>query len=258
MRSDTMPIHQAAKIAKVEKENEIVSTLTLDVKFPAASPGQFLMLWLPGFDEKPYSLAGALPATISAGERGPFSKKLCSLKAGDKIWLRGPYGRGFELKGKSILLVGGGYGFAPLRYLADEAKKKKIAATAVCGARSRGLLMKPAGCKTLFTTDDGSAGIKGNVISGMKSAFAAQKFDTVYTCGPEKMMGAVAREAKANKADCQLLLERYMKCGIGVCGHCACGDRLVCYDGPRFGLEILDNPEFEKFWRDRAGKKVQL
>ena len=74
----------------------------------------------------------------------------------------------------------------------------------------------------------------------------------------EKMMGAVARLAKQNGADCQLLLERYMKCGIGVCGHCACGDRLVCFDGPRFGFEILDNPEFEKVWRDKAGRKQKL
>ncbi|MEM2138252.1 MAG: dihydroorotate dehydrogenase electron transfer subunit [Candidatus Anstonellaceae archaeon] len=249
---------QAATIVSAEKENDIVTTFTLDAKLPGATPGQFIMAWLPGFDEKPFSLAGASPLKISVGARGPFSKKFCSLKKGSKIWFRGPYGRGFDLAGKRILLVGGGYGFAPLRYLAEEAKQKKIAAVAVCGARTKGLLMKPASCKTIFTTDDGSAGIKGNVIAGMNSAFAESKFDVVYTCGPEKMMGAVAREAKSHGADCQLLLERYMKCGIGVCGHCCCGEKLVCFDGPRFGLEILDNPEFEKVWRDKAGKKVPL
>lgn len=248
---------KTATITKAEKENKIVTTFTFDMKLNA-TPGQFVMLWLPGFGEKPFSIAGNSPLKISVGARGPFSNKLCSLKIGGKAWLRGPYGRGFELKGKKILLVGGGYGFAPLRFLADEAKKKKISATAICGARSRDLLMKPASCKTIFTTDDGSFGAKGNVLAAMEQLLAKEKFSTVYTCGPEKMMGAVARLAKKNKADCQLLLERFMKCGIGICGHCACGGKLVCFDGPRFGYEILDNPEFEKTWRDKTGKKVSI
>ena len=253
-----MSLPTVAKITGVEKENDIVKTFTLDAALEKAEPGQFLMLWLPGFDEKPYSIAGVSPLKITVGARGPFSEKLCSMKKGDRIWMRGPYGRGFELKGKSILLVGGGYGFAPLRYLASEAKKKKIAAKAICGARAKGLLMLPAPCETVFTTDDGSEGRKGNVLVAMEELMQKEKFDIVYTCGPEKMMGAVARLAKKKGADCQLLLERYMKCGIGVCGHCACGDRLVCFDGPRFGFEILDNPEFEKVWRDKAGRKQKL
>ena len=254
-----MSLHTVAKITGTRRENEIVTTLTLDCKLDAkATPGQFVMLWLPGFDEKPYSVAGISPFTISVGARGPFSSRLCSMKKGEQIWVRGPYGRGFELKGKNILLVGGGYGFAPLRYLAQMAKKKKIKATAICGARSRGLLMEPAACVTIFTTDDGSAGTKGTVLAAMESMFQKQKFDVVYTCGPEKMMGAVARLAKKSKADCQMLTERYMKCGIGICGHCTCGGRLVCFDGPRFGYEMLDNPEFEKVWRDKAGRKAKL
>lgn len=253
-----MPIHEVAKITKAEKENSIVTTLTLGIPLPSATPGQFVMLWLPGFGEKPYSLAQAAPVKISVGARGPFSSKLCSLKKGGKVWLRGPYGRGFELQGKKILLVGGGYGFAPLRFLAAEAKKRKISATAICGARNKGLLMEPAACKTIFTTDDGSAGTKGNVLVAMEKLLAKGKFDTVYTCGPERMMAAVADLAKKNRADCQLLLERYMKCGIGICGHCCCGDRLVCSDGPMFGYEILDNPEFCKVWRGKSGKREAL
>jgi len=253
-----MSLPQATKVTAAKKENDIVTTLTLDMELAGATPGQFLMVWLPGFDEKPYSVAGVSPLTISVGARGPFSNRLCGLKIGERIWVRGPYGRGFELSGKNILLVGGGYGFAPLRFLASQAKSKKIKATAVCGARHKGLLMQPAACKTVFTTDDGSAGVKGNVIAGMQELFKKEKFDVVYTCGPERMMGAVAREAKKHGAACQLLLERYMKCGIGVCGHCACGDRLACFDGPMFGYEILDNPEFEKIWHDKTGKKVRL
>jgi len=258
LRVDGLPIHQVAKITKAKRENSIVATLTLDISLPGALPGQFVMLWLPGFDEKPYSLAAASPVQIAVGERGPFSKRLCAMEKGGRIWLRGPYGRGFELKKGKALFVGGGYGFAPLRFLAAEAKKRKIPSVAICGARSKGLLMEPACCKTIFTTDDGSAGEKGNVLVAMKALLAKEKFSTIYTCGPERMMAAVAQEAKAHKANCQLLLERYMKCGIGVCGHCNCGDRLVCIDGPMFGLEILGNPEFGKVWRGKTGKREPL
>ena len=253
-----MPIHQVATVTNAEKENDIVTTLTFDLGMAGAGPGQFLMLWLPGEDEKPYGIAGISPLRISVGARGPFSKKLCSMKKGGKVWLRGPYGHGFELKGKKILLVGGGYGFGPLRFLADAAKKRKISAVAVCGARSAGLLMKPASCKTIFTTDDGSKGTKGNVLVAMKELLAREKFDCVYTCGPERMMSAVAYAAREARADCQLLLERYMKCGIGICGRCCCGDKLVCVDGPAFGLEILDNPEFCKVWRTKTGKREPI
>ncbi|MEM4554717.1 MAG: dihydroorotate dehydrogenase electron transfer subunit [Candidatus Anstonellaceae archaeon] len=251
---------QRAKIVKVEKENPSVVTLTLSTSFPHAAPGQFLMVWLPSAgDEKPYSLSGATPAQITVGMCGPFSRALGSLKKGDYIWVRGPYGRGFELEGKRILLVGGGYGFAPLRFLANEAKKRKIQTVAVCGARSKDLLLKPASCKTIFTTDDGSAGIKGNVLEGMKKAFAQSSFDVVYTCGPEKMMQAVAEESEKQGVPAQLLLERYMKCGIGICGHCCCGDKLVCWDGPMFWFsELKSNLDFGKFWRDKSGKKVPL
>lgn len=256
-----MALPMRAEINSSKKENSIVTTLSLVLQDQLPSvpyPGQFFMLWLPGFDEKPYSVAAVSPLSFSIGARGPFSHRLSSLKKGDFVWLRGPYGRGFELKGKKILLVGGGYGFAPLRFLASEAKKAGISATAICGARNASLLMKPAACKTIYATDDGSEGIKGSALYAAEKLFKKEKFDVVYTCGPERMMGAVARLSKKNGADCQLLLERYMKCGIGVCGHCCCGEKLVCFDGPRFGLEILDNPEFEKFSRDKCGRKVPL
>ena len=255
-----MPIHQITTVKKVETENDIVKTFTFDISLPNAVPGQFVMCWLPGAEEeKPFSLAGNKPLQLSVGARGAFSKAFCSLKAGSKAWIRGPYGRGFELRGKHILLVGGGYGFAPLRYLAAQAKKRGIAATAVCGARSKSLLMKPASCKTIFTTDDGSEGLKGNVLVAMQQLLKKGKFDLVYTCGPEKMMGAVARLAKKHGTKCQLLTERYMKCGIGVCGHCCMGDRIVCFDGPMFSWdEIAGNSEFEKVWRDKTGKAVPI
>lgn len=250
--------HIAAKIAGKENESEEVTTFTFDIGMPNASPGQFLMLWLPGFDEKPYSVAGISPLVVCASARGPFGEMLCRKKIGDIVFVRGPYGKGFEARGKNALLVGGGYGFAPLRFLALLLKKKGIAATAICGAKGKMLPMEGAECRTTFTTDDGSEGIAGNVLVAMEKLFEKEKFDIVYTCGPEKMMGAVARLAKKRGAGCQLLLERHIKCGIGICGHCCVGDKLVCCDGPVFGMEILENPEFGKAQQGKSGKVERL
>ncbi|MCX8175354.1 MAG: dihydroorotate dehydrogenase electron transfer subunit [Candidatus Micrarchaeota archaeon] len=255
-----MASHTVAKIRGIEAENELVKTLTLDISMPQAAPGQFVMCWLPQFsEEKPFSLSAKSPVRLTVAARGAFSKSLCGLARGQRIWIRGPYGRGFELKGRRILLVGGGYGFAPLRFLAEEAKKRGIAALAVCGARTKSLLLKPAPCETIFTTDDGSAGIAGNVLEGMRRALSRGKFDLVYACGPEKMMEAVAKLAQRHGMRTQLLTERYMKCGIGACGHCCMGEKLVCADGPMFYYEELKkNSEFGKVWRDKAGRKVPL
>jgi len=78
-----------ATIKSVEKENDIVATFTLDCKLPSATPGQFIMVWQPGFeDEKPFSLAGASPLVISVGARGPFSKALLQKLE----FIRGPAG----------------------------------------------------------------------------------------------------------------------------------------------------------------------
>ena len=246
--------HISAKIVKKEKETDAVTSFTLDAEMPNASPGQFVMLWLPGFDEKPYSVAGVSPLEICVAATGPFGKMLCGKKIGDTVMARGPYGKGFEARGKNALLVGSGYGFAPLRFLALLLKKKGIAATAICGAAGRGLLMKEAECRTIFATEDGSFGVEGSALDAMKKLFEKEKFDVVYTCGPEGMMGGVARLAKKHGATCQLLLERHIKCGMGICGHCCVGEKLVCCDGPVFGLEMLENPDFGKSTRGKTGK----
>jgi len=91
----------------------------------------------------------------------------------------------------------------------------------------------------------------------MEKLMKEKKYDCVYSCGPEKMMKAVALCAKKHGVQSQLLVERYMKCGFGVCGHCAMGGFIVCADGPMIdGEEALANPEFGLFHRDRAGRKV--
>ncbi len=77
----------------------------------------------------------------------------------------------------------------------------------------------------------------------------------VYCCGPEVMLVKVAEIAHAQQVACQVSVERYMKCGLGVCGQCVCGSDRVCADGPVFdGLRLLENPDFGRRRLDAAAR----
>jgi hypothetical protein len=133
---------QVARILQAIDESPKVRTLVLDLHLEAA-PGQFVMAWLPGVDEKPFSLVRAGPATLTVARVGPFSTAVHTLGVGDRLWLRGPLGQPFTLPragasgdGSRLLLVGGGYGVAPLYFLAECARTSGWAADMVIGART--------------------------------------------------------------------------------------------------------------------------
>ncbi|MGC9360690.1 MAG: dihydroorotate dehydrogenase electron transfer subunit, partial [Anaerolineae bacterium] len=168
---------------------------------------------------------------------GPFTEACCRLGVGDRIWLRGPYGHGFEPVGERPLLLAGGCGAAGLALLAKRFRVVGTEVAAVVGARSADGLMlawryRELGCDVTLATDDGSAGVRGTTLDAAEDAW--QRADAVYACGPEPMLQAVALEARRAGVPVWVSLERVMKCGIGVCGSCHCGDKLVCVDGPVF------------------------
>ena len=105
----------SAKIIDIQQENYRTKTFTFDLTL-AATPGQFVMVWLPRFDEKPFSLVNANPVTLMITAVGPFSRLLHEKQPGDKVWFRGPFGQGYAVPPaqQRLALVGGGYGVAPL------------------------------------------------------------------------------------------------------------------------------------------------
>ncbi len=217
----------------------------LDGTMPA-HPGQFVMVWLPGIGERPFSLMDDDPASLTVANVGPFTSALCELAPGDRIWLRGPYGKSFDLAGRRHhLLVGGGCGAVPLALLAKVARARGHQVIAALGARTADLLMlrwrfEALGCQVLVATEDGSAGLKGMVLDAVQQLLDDCWPQAVYACGPKPMLRAVAIQADAVGLPCWVSMERVMKCGIGVCGTCHFGDRLVCRDGPVFeGREML-------------------
>jgi len=233
-----------------------------------AKPGQFVMVWLPRIDEKPFSISyqDKEKFAITVFNVGPFTSKMFELEVGDKIGIRGPYGNGFSYFGKRAALVGGGCGAAPLGFLADELKKKGKDIHYIIGARSKGCLlfekrMQMSGIKTYFTTDDGSYGFKGYTTEVLKKIISEKKIDAVYTCGPEIMMKFIAEICDKAGIPCEISMERYMKCGFGICGQCcvdSTGER-VCKEGPVFsGDKIKKIFEFGRYKREASGKKVKL
>ena len=182
---------------------------------------------------------------------GKGTRALSARKPGEALDIIGPLGNGFNLErqGASIL-VAGGIGAAPLLMLAEELvrnRKLKIGKNilVLLGARSKNDILgekefKKAGCKVKIVTDDGSKGHKGFVSALLQKILTTndKRPTTIYACGPKAMLKEVAGIAGKNKIPCQLLLEEYMACGVGVCLGCAVmtksGYKMVCKDGPVF------------------------
>ncbi|MFH2023710.1 MAG: hypothetical protein ABIJ10_05355 [Candidatus Micrarchaeota archaeon] len=165
---------------------------------------------------------------------------------------------------KHILTIGGGYGVVPMYFLCKTAREHGIDAYAIIGGRCEKDVVYEKHlfvvCKEVFvTTDDGSRGKKGTVMTEFEWLIKEKKFDCVYTCGPEKMMKAIAEKCVALKIPCQVSLERHMKCGTGVCGSCAINGMLTCKDGPVFDAEqVLKFSEFGKVSRDGCGNRKEM
>lgn len=231
-----------------------------------AKPGQFIMVWLPGVDEVPMSIGWQTDKEFHVGiaNAGDCTAAIFErVKTGDKLGIRGPYGTAFTFpdKTKKIIVIGGGYGTPPLLSLAQKAVGQKVHVTAILGARSKDYLVyekqfKELGCEVHTATDDGTKGHKGYCTEVLEKIIEKEKPDAVYTCGPEKMMFKVAQIAQDNGVTCEVSLERYMKCGFGVCGQCCMDDSgmRVCKDGPVIPGEVaLKHSEFGKYNRTSSG-----
>jgi len=226
-------------IKKIIRENFKTKTFITNEKIKA-SPGQFIMVWLPGKAEKPFSITNNNPLTFTVMSVGSFTKILNKeVNPGDKIWYRGPFGKGTfkELKGKKVF-VSGGCGCVPLYFLAKKLKEKRKTRVIVGAKTKKELLFvekfKKLKLKVLVTTDDGSQGAKGQTTDSLEKILLREKIKVVYACGPEAMLKKVVDICKHYKVRYQVSLEEIIKCGFGVCGSCARSGKLICQDGPVF------------------------
>ncbi len=225
-------------------------------------PGQFVMVWIPGEDEYPMSLPFQKDRQgITVRKVGPGTEALHSRKVGDRIGIRGPYGNGYDLFGEKILAVIGGIGGASVLPAIVEAAESGREVVCALGGRTEKELLFLDRLSELtdlkVATDDGSAGHHGFVTDLVEDLM--HDIDLIITCGPEVMMKRVFQISKRYGVPIQASLERYMKCGIGVCGSCVVDGLRVCAEGPVLnGPQLADLDEFGKCERDPTGKKVPL
>lgn len=261
------------KISETRRESPTVKTFTFQDKLCSkATPGQFTMVWIPGVDEVPMSLSAIGPngqASITVANVGEATKALHQKRAGETLGIRGPYGNGFTPAHGNIIIVSGGTGLAPLAPLSEELPKLHSRVTLVAGAKTQNELLflnriskvaSRGDGKVAFATEDGSYGIKGLATEVAEQLLEKERFDMIYTCGPEEMMHKMFTLSEKYKTPIQASLERLMRCAIGICGSCVIGRFRVCKDGPVFSSKQLRavKEEFGRFMRTGTGKRVPL
>ena len=262
---------RTTRILSAKTESPTVKTFTFKDKVCArAKPGQFLMLWIPSVDEVPLSILDANEdgaVSVAVKKVGEATKALHNRKTGEIIGIRGPFGNSFTLKEGKILMAGGGTGTAPLLFLSRKLASKAAKLVFVIGAKTKKELLfidkleEACGKDNLIAaTEDGSYGIKCLATTPLESLLAKEKFDMIYTCGPEQMMRKVLDLAEKYDIALEACLERLMRCAIGLCGSCVVGKYRVCKDGPVFTSSQLKEAksEFGVSKRDFDGKRISL
>jgi dihydroorotate dehydrogenase electron transfer subunit len=263
------PAESRGTVRDVVRVSEVVeetpSTVTLRFPFaPPAVPGQFVMVWLPGDDELPMSLSftDGTEKGVTVKAMGDTSRRVLRVRPGDLVGIRGPYGRGFDLAPRRILVVAGGSGAAVLAPAAERAIARGSRVTVALGATTSSELLfegrfRSMGADVVTATDDGSAGVRGFITGPAEELLGSGRFEAVWTCGPEVMMVKVVESAKTHRVPAYGSVERHMKCALGMCDACAFGPFHVCTDGPVFDVARLAQvPEFGKFHRDPSGRPV--
>ncbi len=259
-------------------QEETPGTKTIVLSAPEitrnAIPGQFLMVWIPGIDEIPMSISTIENSSglveFAVAKVGEATEALHSMKEGDLLGLRGPLGHGFSFPPSidrgPLLYVAGGCGAPPLSFATEVAVKKGYEVHVALGAKTQSELLfrnrfEQQAQKVILATDDGSEGIQGTAIDA--TAFHLDigiRYVACFACGPENMLTSLANLLSSYAIPLQVSLERYMKCGVGLCGHCIIDTKgtRVCQEGPVFDVKTLQNTDFGQWKRDSTGKHLTL
>ncbi len=247
-----------AKILSVDRNTDDVWTLRLEGQ-GAFGPGQFNMLYVLGVGEVPISISGSPGKTDELLHTvrgvGGVTNAITSLKAGQSVGVRGPFGTSWPMaaaKGRDVVIVTGGIGLAPLRpaiYHIIENRADYGKVSLLYGARTPKEMLyadefdswRETGDIEVLTTVDAAIGAWDGdvgVVTTLIPRASADISDAVaMICGPEVMTRftvAGLAERNQSKDNIYVSLERNMKCGTAHCGHCQLGPKFVCKDGPVF------------------------
>ncbi len=261
-----------AEVVAREQESTNIFSLRLRLTDDAVraafryAPGQFNMLYLYGVGEVPISIVndaqGGEELIQTVRSLGRVTRGLAQLKVGDRIGLRGPYGRGWPLaaaQGKDVLVITGGLGCAPVVAVIHHVLRHRSQyghLTIIQGVRhSDDLIWREQYDRwraepettVLLAADKAGPGWSWHV-GLVTELFREMDFDPQRTmamlCGPELMMRASAEHLSARglpESALYLSMERNMQCAVARCGHCQFGSRFVCRDGPVFAYTDIKN-----------------
>jgi dihydroorotate dehydrogenase electron transfer subunit len=260
--SENMQLMKKYSLDVIIVENKRINGEYAQIKFtgkdvlPEMQPGQFAEVKINGspstFLRRPFSInffdRKKNEAWLLVRITGEGSRALANIRVGASVNMLLPLGKPFTQPGDTNarpVLIGGGFGAAPLLYLGANLNARGIRPAFLLGARSRNDILQLDEFKKYgdiyITTEDGSLGEKGIVTH--HSVLHSMNFDHIYTCGPKPMMMAVATCARKWGIFCEVSLENTMACGFGVCLCCVentCeGYMCVCKEGPVFNIEKL-------------------
>lgn len=225
----------------------------------AATPGQFVHLRVPQLEatalRRPFSIYNAAGDTLELLYKtvGRGTLALNDVRVGDEVSVMGPLGHGFPETCAGVpLLVGGGFGVAPLYFLARRLMAHDARPVLFVGGRTQTDILARArfaelGVEVVVATNDGSAGVKGLVTDPLDDRLIelrtlGRDFE-LFACGPDPMLKAVAWRATGTGAKGWISMDRHMVCGVGACYACiqktVRGNSRCCIEGPVFAAEDL-------------------
>jgi dihydroorotate dehydrogenase electron transfer subunit len=265
-KADMAPAQLAAPVLTVRRVEAYYAMTVVAPRIARAfRPGQFVSLAVGGPDSsmllrRAFSIhdvrgdhGGTVEFVFAA--RGPGTRWLAGLKSRDVVDITGPLGRPFPLPREpaSCLLIGGGYGSAPLFPLASRLRARGSTVDFLLGAASAdrvfgALTARRSGRSATITTEDGSLGVRGVVTDALARVIHEARTEVIYACGPMPMLRAVTGFADRYEIPVLASVEESMACGIGVCMTCVLpviGDDGVtrmtrsCVDGPVFSGQAV-------------------
>lgn len=259
---DIVPQNDNVRTLHIAFEDEIFNT---DFTY---QPGQFMMLSMPHCGEAPISFSSSPSRSgtfsLTVRRSGKLTSAVFDLRPGDMIGIRGPYGRPFpmaELAGYNLLFTAGGIGMAPLRSVVEyclDQRDRFGDITILYGCKTPGefcfkeelLAWDRAGLVHMHMTVDVACeewnGCVGLVTSLLDRIELKNSRTKALICGPGMMIRFVMQRLIAMglpESEIITTLERHMKCGVGICGHCYYEEKMICTDGPVFIGSELSNLE---------------